>query len=219
MRRSCVWFLVDNRNRTASFYWTNVLAEEGKSFHDMLVFVFMFCWLVWFLTSQGQLKAIRQLNPKDCRICQNHLSSLKRHKMLQNKISSLSGLCFCQKCPMTTALWEAATSSDHKEPWSLLIKRKWFSIQSNQISPAHLRRVGFRCSWKFGVDFSFSYYKSSLWAWILMLFFQAQQNPLSGYTWQLHSWDSCKFACPFLSWTLGFFQGPRRIVSVESSFP
>lgn len=51
-----------------------------------------------------------------------------------------------------------------------------------------------------------------------MLFFQAQQNHLSGCTWQLILEIAVNSpALPFLSWTLGFFQGPRRIVYMESS--
>lgn len=161
MKKSCAWFLDENRMRTVTSYWLKFACRERKKLFMIcwFQFLFLFFCLFWFglvfnLPSSAWDSKATQME-RYCWTYQNHLSSLTlkaRQKMLQNKISSLSGPCSCQECPMT-ALWEVTAFQMVRIPWSLLIKRKWFSTQSKQIPTTHLKGLGFRCEWRFGMEF------------------------------------------------------------------
>lgn len=180
------------------------LQESKKILYLSFSFCFyvLFC-LVWFLTSPGQLRTRKQFKSEGVAELSRpfvFFNFKSQEKMLQKRFP----VSLCQECPTSTL-------QIIRNPWSLLIKRKWFSIQSNQIITADLEGLGFRCQQRFGVEFWLSYRRSSFWAWIFVLFFKAQQNPLSGDIQQLHSWNSCKLvSLAFLSWIWGSFQGLSR---------
>lgn len=172
--KSWVWFVEDNRKRTATYLPLGQMCFLRKgSFFVVHSFHFLFLCFLWVgllfnLSRSAQDKKAVQIQ-RCHRTYQNHLSSLTvkaRQKMLQNKISRLSGL----------RVWR----SGHRDPWSLLIKRKWFFHAKPPNPSCRSEGTWLQIQGRFGVGFSFPYSRSSSWAWIFMFFFKAQQNPLSG---------------------------------------
>lgn len=146
--KSCVWFLDGNRNRRATFSWSICACREREKRCPCYVgwgffFKFSVCFhLVFNLSSSAQDKKCIQIQRYHWTY-QNHLSSLTlkiRQKILQNKISSPSGPCSCQECPMT-ALWEATAFQIIRKPWSLLIKESNFPYKVKRYPSCTHKRI------------------------------------------------------------------------------